>query len=448
MQSDHTDVAIIGAGSIGIAVAYYIKQQQPGLDVTLIDSEQPMSLTSAASGENYRNWWPHPIMKQFMDRSIDLLDQLDGQCNNEIVATRNGYVLASRNAEPHDLLDNLNSTFTPTDSVRSHTSATSYTKSLSTNTNGVELLQSDKLVQQCFPGFDTELKTIVHIRRGGCISAYSLGSYMLTQFKGRGGRLVKGNVEQIDHQHSDYALATDDGKKIIASSIVNAAGPYAQQLSTQLGITLPVTNIYQQKISFADKLHTVSRTQPFTIDLDPQLIDWTDDERYAISEDPALARFAEEMPGSIHCRPDGGQNSNRIKLGWAYNITPASSIEHAQEILHSHFPEIVLRGAARLNPLLKQYYDGFPRDFTHYGGYYTMTNENWPLIGDTPLPGYYIATAMSGFGSMAACATGELAALYITGGTLPDYAHALSLKRSSDTVLMREIDDLGSKGIL
>ena len=56
MLSSHTDVAVVGAGSIGIAVAYYIKQQQPGLNVTLIDSEQPMSLTSAASGENYRNW--------------------------------------------------------------------------------------------------------------------------------------------------------------------------------------------------------------------------------------------------------------------------------------------------------------------------------------------------------------------------------------------------------
>ena len=448
MLSNHTDVAVVGAGSIGIAVAYYIKQQQPGLDVTLIDSEQPMSVTSAASGENYRNWWPHPIMKQFMDRSIDLLDQLDDQYNNEIIATRSGYVLASRNAEPHDLLDNLNQTFTRTDSVRSHTSAASYTKSLTTNTNGVELLHGEKLIQQCFSGFDTELKTIVHIRRGGSISAYSLGSYMLAQFKSRGGKLVKDYVQQIDHQHSNYVLATTSGESIIASSIVNAAGPFAQQLSTQLGISLPVTNVYQQKISFADTLHAVSRTQPFTIDLDPQLIDWTDTERNAINQDPELARFTEEMPGSIHCRPDGGPNSNRIKLGWAYNITPASSTAQPHENLHSHFPEIVLRGAARLNPLLKQYYDGFPRDFTHYGGYYTMTEENWPLIGDTPLPGYYIATAMSGFGSMAACAAGELAALYITGGTLPDYAHALSLKRSSDTGLMREINDLSSKGIL
>ena len=73
MQSGQYDIAVIGAGSIGIAVAYYLKQLRPTLSVALIDERQPMSLTSAASGENYRNWWPHPVMKQFMDHSIALL---------------------------------------------------------------------------------------------------------------------------------------------------------------------------------------------------------------------------------------------------------------------------------------------------------------------------------------------------------------------------------------
>ena len=40
----------------------------------LIDAGQPMGLTSAASGENYRNWWPHPVMTEFTDRSIALME--------------------------------------------------------------------------------------------------------------------------------------------------------------------------------------------------------------------------------------------------------------------------------------------------------------------------------------------------------------------------------------
>ena len=45
------------------------------------------------------------------------------------------------------------------------------------------------------------------------------------------------------------------------------------------------------------------------------------------------------------------------------------------------FPEVVLHGAARLNPRLKVYYERLPRTMSHSGGYYTMTKENWPLIG-------------------------------------------------------------------
>ena len=462
MQSNHTDVAVIGAGNIGIAVAWYLKQQQPALHVTLIDREQPMSLTSAVSGENYRNWWPHPVMKRFMDRSIDLLSQLDSQYNNEIITSRSGYVLASRDADARDLLDNLHQTFKQPNSIRTHNSADSYRQSLLTDRNGAEVLQNASVIQQCFPGYDAQLQTIVHIRRGGSISAYALGSHMLREFREAGGRLRTARVQHIDYRKGSYELdiraSSAQDKTINAASIVNAAGPFAQELSSCLGIELPIKNVYQQKIAFADTLHAVDRKQPFTIDLDPQLIDWTDDERQAIQQDPILARFTDTMPGAIHCRPDGGETGNRIKLGWAYNeaaTDPAEQThlrnhlqEHLQEQLQEHFPEIVLRGAARLNPRLKRYYQGFPRDFTHYGGYYTMTEENWPLIGNTTLPGYTIAIAMSGFGSMAACAAGELAALYITGGTLPDYADALSLQRSNNTGLMQEINELNSKGIL
>ena len=46
-----------------------------------------------------------------------------------------------------------------------------------------------------------------------------------------------------------------------------------------------------------------------------------------------------------------------------------------------NFPEIVLRGANRLNLGLKRYFGRLPRQMSHYGGFYTMTKENWPLVG-------------------------------------------------------------------
>lgn len=67
MKQQTCNTLVIGAGIIGIATAYYPKKHKPSLNVILLDSDQPMALTSAQSGENYRNWWSHPVMTAFTD---------------------------------------------------------------------------------------------------------------------------------------------------------------------------------------------------------------------------------------------------------------------------------------------------------------------------------------------------------------------------------------------
>jgi len=422
------DVAVIGAGSVGISVAYYLKSFKPSLSVLLIDSELPMSLTSSVSGENYRNWWPHPVMKAFMDRSIQLMEKFHQQYGN-VIQSRSGYLLASRDPDPDALIDNLKSTFAEQD-VRFRRNAEDYSDALSVFDDGVEILQTQQHIQQAYPGFDNSLETMVHIRCGGSISAHDLGVGQTGCFRQAGGSILQASVVGIEKNNSFIINTESSGSvSIVADAVVNAAGPYAQNISQMAGVSLPVNNVLQQKIAFADTAGAVSREQPFLIDLDAQTIDWNSQEREAIEEDSAISFLTQEIPGSIHCRPDGGMNSNRIKLGWAYNTKNSTAIR--QPALDDHFPEVVLRGAARINPALKVYYEKFPRDFIHYGGYYT-----------------YIAAAMSGFGTMAACAAGELTALWVLGRELPGYAKALSMQRYSDAALMNEIAELQSRGIL
>ena len=50
--------------------------------------------------------------------------------------------------------------------------------------------------------------------------------------------------------------------------------------------------------------------------------------------------------------------------------------------------------------------------------------------------GAFVLGALSGFGTMAACAAGELCAAWIAGAPLPGYAQKLSLARYDDTALM------------
>ena len=109
--------------------------------------------------------------------------------------------------------------------------------------------------------------------------------------------------------------------------------------------------------------------------------------------------------------------------------------------------QIVLRGAARLNPALKAYYGKLPRSMHHYGGWYTMTDENWPLIGPMGPEGSFMNCAHSGFGTMASCAGGELCAAWVAGGELPEYAADFSFQRYENAALMKSLLE-SAKGVL
>ncbi len=448
------DIAVIGAGIVGIATAYYLKLLKPAASIVLVDSGQPMALTSAQSGENYRNWWPHPVMTAFTDYSIDLMQALAVDTDNLIHMNRRGYVLATRSADVDQLMSELHRGYSElgNNSIRIHNKALSdgYQKPVSSRfedaPSGVDVLQNQTLIRETFPSYDRKIKTVVHIRRAGAISAQQMGQLMLERFKQTGGARVTARVEGIDAANG-FTLRTDQADVTIkAEQIVNAAGPFINEVAQMIGTSLPVTNTLQQKIAFEDTDKTIPRDMPFSIDLDAQEIDWTDEERELLADSSEHGWLAKEMPGAIHCRPDGGDKGTWVKLGWAFNNTEATASREPK--LMDSFPEIVLRGAARLNPSLKAYYGRLPRGMHHYGGYYTLTDENWPLVGAMDVAGSYVVGAMSGFGTMAACATGDLCARWVLDMDVPEFAHALSPQRYQNDALMAEIRALSQRGIL
>lgn len=58
-----------------------------------------MSYTSAQSGDNYRNWWPHPTMTAFTNDSIDLMERLAHDTGNVFNMRPTGYALVTRKHE-------------------------------------------------------------------------------------------------------------------------------------------------------------------------------------------------------------------------------------------------------------------------------------------------------------------------------------------------------------
>jgi len=443
MRTLNTQVAIIGAGISGIATAYYLTRLHKITNVLLIDSERPMSFTSAQSGENYRNWWPHPSMVKLMDRSIDLMEELIQKSKNKISIERKGYALSTRHTDINNHITQLYKGLgeKASELVRFHGSPTAkfYEPTLhfssSKSPAGVDILQNSDHIKNMFPSYTKDIKSVIHIRRGGNIDSHQLGTFMLEHYKNKGGETLTGTVKEISttDRHKLTIVTQNDTVKLNAEKIVNAAGPYANKIAQMLGVDLPIYNTLQQKISFSDGRNAIPRDMPFSIDLDNQQIDWSREHKEILLNDSKFSYLAKEMPGGIHCRPDG--HGNRVKLGWAYNNK--KTVASREPLLDNHFPEIVLRGAVNLHPELKPYYENLPTNINHYGGWYTMTEENWPLIGPMGPENLFMNCALSGFGTMAACGGGELCAAWVANAELPTYAQDFSIERYKDLDLMR-----------
>lgn len=455
MKTNDVEILVIGAGMAGLATAYYLAVEHKRSRLLIVDEGQPMALTSAQSGENYRNWWPHPTMAAFTDHSTDLMEDIARRTDNRIHMTRRGYLLVTRDERADQLLRQLDAGYGASSArlIRQHegTSRT-YSPPLSadwqTAPDGVDVLLGRDLIHRHYPAFDDTIATALHIRRAGDISGQQLGQYMLETMRPLGVQFQQAGVVGIAKADRFQVDVIADGVRqtIKTDVIVNAAGPFAPHISAMHGEKLPIHNVLQQKIAFVDRNRAVDRKMPFAIDLDGQTLAWSPEEREALAAAPELARLLAPMPGSIHCRPDGGDHGQWIKLGWAFNSEPSEPTREPE--LNPYFPEIVLRAASRLQPALGQYLGALPRDRIHYGGFYPMTMENWPLIGAARTPGVFLTAALSGYGTMSACAAGDLCARAVVGAPSPSFASVLSLARYENKVLMDELNGAESRGLL
>ncbi len=450
-------VVICGAGSVGVATAYYLAAHHQIRDVLLVDLHPPLSQTSAKSGENIRAWWPVQPMVDLANRSFDLMEALAAETGNAFHLEKRGYAYATQDAAGlQGYLDHYRS-LARLGEIRIHDRggtgagyAAPWESQPSDGLDGADVLLDPVLIRQTFPHFAPTVQAVVHARRAGSISAQGLGMLLLERAKAAGVRELRGEVVAVETKGGavcGVTVHTPAGPQHIETrNFVNAAGPFANRVAALLGRSLPISTVFQQKIAFQDTLGVIPRNAPFTIFMDRQRIAWSDEERQEFASDPAYAWLLEELPGGLHIKPEGGPESTWIKLGWAINQRGEEPIWERPG--DPAFPDLVLRGAATLAPGLRQYVGRLPRPLLHYGGYYTKTPENLPLIGPLGVDGAFIAGAFSGFGTMMSCAGGELAAAWVAGAELPSYAEVFSLNRYTNPTLVETLSRLARAGEL
>ncbi|MBI5877716.1 MAG: FAD-binding oxidoreductase [Chloroflexi bacterium] len=450
------DIVICGAGIAGVATAYQLAVVRGLRNIVIIDERPPLTLTSDKSTECYRNWWPGPgdAMVALMNRSIDILEQIADDSGNRIALNRRGYLYATANPARTADFERaaLEAEALGAGALRRHAGqpGSGYQPLASDGfrgqPTGADLITDPQLLGRHFGYLAKDTVAVVHARRCGWFSAQQLGMTMLERAREHGVRFVSGRMTGVDVAHSRVrAVRLGDGTRITTDTLVLAAGPLQQAAARMLGIDLPMFCERHIKIMFDDFLGIVPRDAPLLIWTDPIRLAWSDEERELFASDPELRHLLEEFPSGVHTRPEGGSSSHMLLILWTYDAAP---VEPTWPLpLDPHYPEIALRGLARMIPGLSAYFGRAPKPQVD-GGYYAKTRENRPLIGPLPIDGAYIVGALSGYGLMAACGAADLCASTISGGALPHYAPAFRLDRYADPAYRRLLDNWGESGQL
>ena len=439
------DAVVIGAGIGGVATCFELAVRRGMSRVAIVDPRPPLTLTSDKSSECYRNFYPAKPMVDLANRSIEIFDALKEETNNVFNMSRRGYLFVT--ADERQLANlaasaELSSSF-GAGPVRRHQSEGEVVE----QDWGFDVFESSKSLLARFPYLTSESVGGVHVRRGGWLSAQQLGAWMLESAREQGAALIPDEVVDIGTINGRVDCVTlRSGERVETPVVINAAGPMSQQIAQLVGVDLPLKGSVHHKVSFKDSLSAFPRDAPFLLWTDPQRIDWTEEERAGLAKE-GLDELLGEIKTPVFGRPEGGADSPFFEALWEYRTdvrdTPTMPFPAADAI----FAEAVMRGMATMLPSLSQYRDHLPYSMVD-GGYVMKTPENLPLLGPAGPQGFYLVTAMSGYGVMISTGAAELVGSHVLGAELPAYSDAFMLSRYDDPEYLssRNLIDTGELG--
>ena len=183
------------------------------------------------------------------------------------------------------------------------------------------------------------------------------------------------------------AVKLGDSTVINAGQVVNACGPWCNAIFHSLGLDLPwALTPTRIQILYIDRPNELKGHIPVSVDMNNGIYFRTQNRGQQL----VVGSTLEEDEQEIVANPD------------KFNRFADDSFTRAKlHALHHRFPGLPYRGAIR-----------------GYCGLYTMNREDvHPIIGETAIPGFIAANGFSGHGFKLAPAVGSLVARLLTGKT-------------------------------
>jgi glycine/D-amino acid oxidase-like deaminating enzyme len=222
-----TDIAIIGGGAMGAAVAYYVRLADPGASVTVIERDPTYELASTprASG-GVRRLFSTPENIELSNYSIPFFETfadtmaLDGE-PAEIGFHKNGYLFIVPPDEMHQLTAN-------------------YEVQLAHGCN-VALLDQAGLKNR-WPSMNVDdLGGAVHSPDDAWLDGHSVLRGFRNKALSLGAVFVADEVVGMERSGSLVrACRLASGETVEADQFVNAAGAWAKDIAEMLGSSIPV----------------------------------------------------------------------------------------------------------------------------------------------------------------------------------------------------------------
>lgn len=380
---DTYDVVIIGGGLHGLATAYYLATQHGIRDIAVIDKGY---LGGGGSGRNtaiIRSNYLTPEGVQFYDHSLQLYRSMADDLNFNVMFSQRGHLTLAHNDG----------------SLRTMRWRAEVNKLQGVDSDVIDPAEVKKLVPYLDISPNTRypvLGALYHppggiIRHDAVVWGYARAADRL------GAHLHQSTeVTEIDVSQGGVTRVRTDRGDISTGTVINCTAGWSSEISRMAGVRLPITTSPLQ----------AAVTEPVKPFLDTVVVS-----------------------GTLHVYVS---QTDRGELVFGASVDPFASYSMRGSL---EFVEGLAGHVLELMPALSKM-----RLLRQWAGLCDMTPDYSPIMGPTPVDGFYVNVGWGTYGFKAGPAAGEAMASCIANGRPPQLITNFGLER------FRAGDLVGEKG--